>query len=499
MKVCGVIRAASVSEIGSTCVAGLRNVDMFEIRLDYLDSPSADEIRSFISRLPRPVILTNRPERFGGRFKGDEGDRLELLRKLSTAGVAYLDLESDLPFEFLREIRKNCKTILSYHNFEETPLGIGKIALDLAGRPADVLKIATQCQSLADAERLTRLKALPGEKITIGMGECGVLTRILARRLDSRICYAALEKDRETAPGQILAQDLRNLYRIQAFDDETEVYGILGWPVAHSLSPHIHNACFKINSMNRVYIPLGTPSLERLREVCNLLGFRGLSVTRPHKISLVDICDQLDETARETGAVNTVVIKAGEWIGYNTDPAGFYKPLQRRLKLEGTHALILGAGGAASAAVSVLRNCGAHVFVQSRNTIQARKFARKWGVHCLPSGSSPSVALDLLVNATPVGMAPYLDDVPYDLELLVSRIRERRPVCIYDLVYNPQVTKLLKKAQELGFQIITGMDMFINQASEQYRLWTGQLMPVEFARKAAEVALNQVSAHHDQS
>lgn len=489
MKVCGVITASTASEVVSLYESQLGYLDLLELRLDYMDFPFGDEALSLVSSAPRPVIATMRPQRHGGQYAGDEDDRLDLLRRFGKAGAAYVDLESDVPSDTLADFRRSVNTILSYHNFRETPVTIRTLSEDLASRPADILKIATHTHSLTDVERLADLQTLAGRKILIGMGECGMLTRILAHRMDSAFCYAALGAARESAPGQLQARDLEEYYRVRSLREGTEVYGILGWPVSHSLSPQIHNACFRAAGMDRVYVPMGTPTLDGIRETCRRFAFRGLSVTIPHKSAAARLCDELDTTSQRTGAVNTVAIREDRWVGYNTDLAGFLGPLRARLSLEGLHATVLGSGGAASAAVCALTDCGARVCIASRSGDKGQSLAQRFGARWRPLSEIDEVETELLVNATPGGMWPHPEDSPYDLSRLNGG-RSRHPVWVYDLVYNPRRTRLLLQAQSLGFKTIEGLEMFLSQAAEQFRLWTGETMPFDLASETAEMALN---------
>jgi 3-dehydroquinate dehydratase / shikimate dehydrogenase len=492
MKICGVITTLLASEAAGICQAFSGYLDMFEFRLDCLADHQLNDICAMISRIEKPVIATLRPQRHGGGYEGSEADRIEILNKFAEAGAALVDLENDVPEAQLRPFAKMNKLLHSYHNFESTPSELPSIARQLAESPAQILKIATQVRCLDDLLLLHQVKEElqrdPREKAMIGMGSPGVITRILGARLNSSIHYASLPGLGSSASGQLDLFAILNSYRLRSLNSGTEAYGVLGWPLDHSLSPHIHNACFAALGMNRVYVPLATPTLGGLREVSAHYQIRGFSVTLPHKTAIIPFCDELDESARYAGAVNTVVIGNGKWIGANTDVEGFLQPLQSRIPLAGLRVAVIGSGGAARGVCHGLTKEGAQVVVYSRNSKAGKSIAATFGAVWCPLDQFGEVAIDLVIQTTSVGMSPMKDNMPCSL----SRLRQtngEKPCLVYELVYNPYRTRFLTEAKGLGFQTLEGLEMFLAQAALQFQLWTGQAMPMDVARHAAIMGL----------
>jgi shikimate dehydrogenase len=329
--------------------------------------------------------------------------------------------------------------------------------------------------------------------IAIAMGAAGVVTRILAPSRGAFLTYASPENESATAPGQITARELRAVYRIENVNRQTEIFGIVGLPVSHSLSPRIHNAAFAATKTNAVYIPFEVRDLPafirrmvhpQTREI--EWKMRGLSVTAPHKLAVMDHLDWIEPAAREMGAVNTVLVDESGLSGYNTDVIGFIRPLLEKFRdLRGLRCAVIGAGGAASAAVWALGNEGAHVTVFGRTPERAASLANKFGAESRAMDSARFAGYDLVVNATTLGTAgKFQSETPVD----ASQLRGAR--LAYDLVYNPMETRFLREAREAGCQTLGGMEMFIAQAAEQFKLWTGANAPEAVMRAAAQWALS---------
>lgn len=451
--------------------------DLFEIRADYLDDPSPEPLAA---RKPKPLIYTLRRDGEGGRFRGSDDDRLALFARALAAGFDYIDIEDDAPWRKLSAAGRG-RLIVSHHDFARTPTDLFGIYRRLRESPADVIKIATMANSLYDAARIFDLleKASgDGRRLAaLAMGPMGMATRILGPSRGAPFTYAAARAGSEAAPGQIPVQDMVDLYRVGSIDRSTAIYGLIGRPTAHSLSPRVHNAAFAELEMNAVYIPFETDSLGSFFSLNNRVGGAGFSVTIPYKAEIVRLMDALDPTAEKIGAVNTVAIREERKIGYNTDAEGFVRPLERRIALRGKRAVVLGAGGAARAAAFALLERGVEVLVLSRNRERARELALGLGANCGGLEELARHDFDLLINATPVGMFPNVDESPAPAELLAGKI-------VYDLVYNPPETKLLREARGAGALAISGIEMFLEQAAAQFRIWTGVEPPKEAMRRA---------------
>ncbi|MEP6703435.1 MAG: shikimate dehydrogenase, partial [Acidobacteriota bacterium] len=287
---------------------------------------------------------------------------------------------------------------------------------------------------------------------------------------------------------QISATDLRDVFRVKELDKNTGVFGVIAGNTSYSLSPYMHNAAFKRKSLNSVFIPLQVSDLNAFvrrmvrpetREI--ELNFRGFSVTNPHKQSIMEHLDFVDDTAQMIGAVNTVKIDGGKLEGYNTDAPGFIAPLKKMYgDLKGSRALVAGSGGAARACVYALKREGVDVTLLARDPERAAAFAREFAisVHKL-STKRRSLAADILVNATPLGTKGENETST------VATSEELRGVkLVYDLVYNPSETMLLQEAKTAGAKTLGGIDMLIAQGAEQFRIWTGGDAPTDVMKDA---------------
>jgi 3-dehydroquinate dehydratase/shikimate dehydrogenase len=341
---------------------------------------------------------------------------------------------------------------------------------------AEIVKVAVRTGRLSDCVPLRDLGTQAGRQagfVVIGMGPCGLVTRVLAGRFGSMWTYAG--SDREA--GQVSAATLLNEYRFRSLTETTDVYGLVGWPVSHSVSPAMHNAAFAATRLDAVYVPLPAVSADDFMTFGRALGVKGVSVTIPHKITLFERVDEVDAVSRRIGAINTIRVIGDRFMGGNTDVEGFLNPLVDRVALAGLKASILGSGGAARAVAVALSSSGCRVTIHARN----RQRAEEVGVVTLADvGPYPPErgSWDLLVNCTPVGMYPNVDETPIDAADLTGR-------SVYDLVYNPTGTRLLRDAARAGCQTIGGLEMLVAQADEQFRWWTGVRPPAGVMREAA--------------
>jgi 3-dehydroquinate dehydratase / shikimate dehydrogenase len=302
------------------------------------------------------------------------------------------------------------------------------------------------------------------------------VTRLLAPSWGALLTYASIEKGKESAPGQFQAAELQEIYSIDRIQPDTRYYGVLGYPLGHSLSPHIHNAAFRQLGLNCRYFPLPVRELQDFASSMDC--FSGLSITLPYKQEIARFAQMVDDSVHETGAANTLVQQQGGWVAYNTDLDGIELALQSPLRAGISTAVLLGAGGAARAAAAFLKRKGCQVVVLGRDLQKVKAFAQFYG---FGSGLLPDIsnhAADLLINATPVGMAPLIEHSPLPADALQFKY-------VFDMVYNPLETRLLKLAREKGCQTISGLEMFIGQAARQFELWTAYPAPVDLMRETA--------------
>jgi len=320
------------------------------------------------------------------------------------------------------------------------------------------------------------------------MGEQGIISRVLGVRAGSVFTFAALSPDEKTAPGQVTAQELRNVYRIEQVDAATRVYGVAGDPVVHSLSPAIMNAAFRRENVNAVYLTLHAKTLKDLLTCVREIPLHGISVTMPYKEAILKHLDNTDSHTTKIGACNTVVrAQDGKLYGFNTDAAGVVRPLERRLPtLEGAKILVLGAGGAARAAVFGLKERGCEVYILNRTAGPAKKLARQARARTVKRADLKKLSFDVIINATPVGMGN-TRETPLQEHEINARY-------VFDMIYDPGETRLLKLARERGAQVIPGIEMFVQQAARQFEIWTGKPAPGDEMLRTVLLALQERAA-----
>jgi 3-dehydroquinate dehydratase/shikimate dehydrogenase len=464
--------------------------NFLEFRLDYLDNPvkGSEAIRSFTSQNPELTLLaTCRRHHNHGRFDGSIEDELKILNAAVTNGAHAVDVEietAEVAARDLGTLRDRCRLIVSYHNFESTPV-LDPILRRLTRIPAHAYKLVTTARKPSDTGRVLQLgKDHPRVPlIVLAMGETGFATRVLSPAYHGVFTYAAPCSEEGTAAGQVSARLLRKQYRADRLARTTKVYCVIADPVRQSLSPAIHNRAFQLRRMDAVYVPM-LVCAGQLRDFMKLaaeLPIAGFSVTIPHKQKIMRYVDNIDPLARRIGAVNTVWRRAGKWRGANTDAAAVVKPLASHLRISGSRILIVGSGGAARAAAFALSNAHGEISITGRNSDRVRALARFAGAEALSREQAMKRHFDALVHATPLGTFPNVEGCFFDGPIPAD--------LVFDMVYNPMETRLIKCAREQGKQVIPGMRMFIEQAVGQFELWTGEDAPRAAMEKAALDAL----------
>jgi len=456
--------------------------DLVELRLDSVSDPS---VAGALDGRRLPVIVTCRPTWEGGEFKGSEEERRRILEDALTAGADYVDIEWRAGFTSLIE-QTGRRVVLSMHDFSGVPADLTERAQAMRATGVAVIKLAVTTTRLSDCLPLFDLGAQIGRRgtVLIGMGPCGLPTRVLASQLGSVWTYAGGQRQ----VGQLTPAELDG-YRFRSVTPATAVYGLVGSPIGHSVSPAMHNASFAADQIDAVYLPLPAADVDDFVTFAKAIGLRGASVTIPFKVSLFDRMDEVYPVARRIGAINTVRVLDGKWVGGNTDVSGFLTPLKDRMPLRGTRVAVLGAGGSARAVAAALTSSQAEVTVYARNPLRAQDVATTSSCAAAPLPPKPG-SWDLLVNCTPVGMHPHVDDTPIDASLLTGR-------CVYDLVYNPTNTRLLREAKAAGCQTIGGLEMLVAQATEQFEWWTGRRPVVGIMREAALKRLAEFMRHEN--
>ncbi|MGD9646578.1 MAG: type I 3-dehydroquinate dehydratase, partial [Pirellulales bacterium] len=428
---------------------------LVELRLDYING--AVNVKRLLTDRPGPVVITCRRQRDGGKYNGSEEDRLLLLRQAIVEGADYVDLEDDIAGSVPRYGKT--KRVISLHDFRSTPANLPEIHARLASLDADVVKISTLAQHPHDNIRMLELIAASQEPtVGICMGDIGTPSRLLAGRFGAAFTYATFHHERALAPGQLSFQQMQEIYNYDRIDRETEVFGVIGDPIGHTYSPLVHNAAFRHLNMNRVYLPFRVPAADLAEFLADAprWGLRGLSVTIPHKEAIMRRVNKVDGSVRTVGATNTIVISDGLLIGYNSDYRAAMDSLEEALggirndqsPLNGKTLLVLGAGGAARAVAFGAKRRGAHVVIAGRTLSRAEQLAKAVGGKAVDWGNRHSVDADVLVNCTPVGMHPNVDDTPYDEYHL------RPSMVVFDTVYNPESTLLVKDARERSCRVV---------------------------------------------
>lgn len=472
--------------------AAAEGADMVECRLDYLQPPPDDaQLAELLQNPPCPVVATCRPVRQGGHFRGEESHRLAILRAAAKcAGVEIVDVEIDVP----GEARPAGKILLSHHDFQQCPPDLDEIVRQMDESEAAVNKTAFVAAGPDVALRaLDVLRACRKPTLALAMGEPGLLTRILAKKFGAWGTFAALHIGKESAPGQPSLAEMKHLYRWDALGPRTKVYGVIGCPVAHSMSPTVHNAAFQATGFDGVYVPLwigpGEGPFRAFLDAVRArpwLDLRGLSITIPHKENALAYVgtDRCGALAGKIGAVNTISLEEnGDLYGDNTDYAGAMDALCEAMRisregLAGRRAAVLGAGGVSRALVAALRHYGAEVTIYNRTLSRAEALAEEFSCTAAPLEEANQTGAEILLNGTAIGMHPHVDASP--VQHISSSVR-----VVFDTVYNPLHTRLLEQARQAGCLCVSGLEMFLQQAAVQFERWTGLPAPRQVMREAA--------------
>ena len=566
--------------------AKAEGADLVELRVDCIADVAAVEALLLGPRI-LPMIVTVRTKEEGGAWSGDDDERATLIERLVRLQPGYVDVEyaswqrsanirqrigplcvsEDMAVQSRGhatgraaqgrghatacaggiggqgEGRQN-QLILSHHDLRETPEDLDAILDRLIASPAAIAKAVFTARDATDAFRvLMQLRRWHGrgfgrpwarKLIALAMGEAGLPTRVLARKFGAFLTFAALHSDEQSAPGQPTVGELRHVYRWDKIGPRTRVYGVVGWPVTHSLGPAVHNAALEAVNADGVYLPLPVgPSYADFVAFMDLvtreaeLDVGGLSVTLPHKEHafrwLHEHSQRISELAGYCGAANTLTrLSDGSWAGDNTDGLGAWAALQGSVGLmargtwpeaESTYqnlggqasglspdrpevgppdALVrrsknqwprlevdvLGAGGVARAVAAVLCEHGCQVTIYNRTPERAEGLARElrcawkpWAARCQYTG-------DVLINCTTLGLWPAVDQTPIPDDAL------RAGTLVFDTVYRPARTRLLSAAQARGCRIVSGVEMFVRQAAAQHELWHKSPAPIEIMRRA---------------
>jgi 3-dehydroquinate dehydratase / shikimate dehydrogenase len=481
-KVCVAIIGATPAEMLEKAAAVVKETPFLEFRLDYLEKPllALPKLKHFLTENTAvTAIATCRRSANGGKFSGNVAAEMEVLSKAAGSGFHIVDLELESAeslkkgeFQKLRDI--GAAIIVSHHDFTATK-DLDGVYKRIEPFQPDFIKIVPTAKTLTDNVTLMRfIERMDDHSNIIGicMGDAGIISRVLGVRAGSAFTFAAATTGEETGPGQIAARTLIDTYRIDQVDAATKVYGVAGNPIRSSLSPIMMNAAFRRETVNAVYLALQATKLADLLKLVHEIPIQGLSVTMPLKQEIMAHLEKTDPLSAKIGACNTVLRQDGKLYGFNTDVAGITGPIEKRMSLRGAKALVLGAGGAARAAVFGMRDKGADVFILNRTAETAQKLAKQSGSKVIKKDALAKTPFDVIVNATPIGMAGIKGPQIFEAKDLNTKL-------VFDLVYNPLETPLLRLARQQSIPIITGIEMFVQQGARQFEIFTGKPAPEE--------------------
>ena len=466
-----------VAELGEAMKRGTRFI---ELRLDFL--AKAIDFKRLAPYKQCPWVATLRRPMDGGRFGGTEAERQTILRQAIVSGVfEWVDLETDIASTIPRFGK--VKRIVSYHNLSETPANLDEIYARMLEQDADVYKIAVLAQNPEDMIRVLKLQqAAPKPTVAFCMGDIGQPSRFLALKYGAPWIYAAFNKERGIAPGLPSLDDFRTTYPVKSIAPETRIFGVVGDPVDHSLSPLLHNQIYKRLGVKALYLPFRVPRgmLPQAVEAYDAIPVNGYSVTIPHKEAAAQLAREKELNVVVTQAANTLVRwPDGKFAAANTDYAAAVDSLKAHLaeragdgpvaQLSQLSVLLLGAGGVARAVALALHREGAQLTITSRTYERSQRLAEEVKCKAVDWHARHNVSFDVLINCTPVGMHPNVDEAPCHFSIL------KPGVTVFDTIYRPETTLLIREARTRGCHTITGVDMFVRQAARQIELFIGQM------------------------
>ncbi len=498
-KVCVALTGSTVAEMLEKAAAAVKETPFVEFRLDYLDKPAAalPKIKTFLAEHTEvTAVCTCRRKEFGGRFDGSVSAEMEILIKAGRPEEGQVAFQIvDLELESAEQLKKGelqklrdtgVGLMLSHHDFEATG-DLDGIYARIEPFAPDLVKIVPTAKSLTDNVTLLRfIERISDSANIVGicMGDAGIISRVLGLRAGALFTFAAANVGEETGPGQLAARTLVETYRIEEVDAATKVYGVAGNPVGKSLSPVMMNTAFRRETVNAVYLALPTAKIDDLVALISQIPVHGVSVTMPHKQAILPHLAHMDPLSQKIGACNTIVRQEKNLYGFNTDVAGIVVPIEKRMPVKGAKILVIGAGGSARAAVFGLRDRGAEVFILNRTAETAAKLAKQSGAKVIKHEAVAKTSFDVIINATPVGMAGQSGAQILTAEDLNTKF-------VFDLVYNPIDTPLIRMARQMGIGVITGVEMFVQQGARQFEIWTGKPAPEEEMLRVVIHALKQ--------
>jgi 3-dehydroquinate dehydratase/shikimate dehydrogenase len=480
--------------------AAKRGAQFIELRLDFL--AKAPDFKRLLANKPCPMVATVRRPADGGRFPGTEDERLTLLRQAIVAGFDWVDLETDIIDQVRRF--KDVKRIVSYHNLREMPQNLEQIYDKMCHQDADVAKVAVAAHEPGDNLRVLDLvRRAKKPTVAVCTGDLGLPSRILGSHFGAPFTYAAFNKERGIAPGLPSFDEVRNLYHYERLGPQTTVFGVIGDPVAHSLSPLVHNKAFRKLGIDAVYLPfrVSRGELPGFLTAFDRVPVKGYSVTIPHKEMAATLAAVREPAVNLIQAANTLIRTESGWSAHNTDAQAAIETLLNNLPtspdagpptLHSRSVLLLGAGGAAKAVAHALRREAGMLTISNRTPEKAHRLAEQADCRAVDWAARHSVFADVVVNCTSVGMHPNTDESPLHHSFF------KPGITVFETIYTPETTLLVKEARSRGCHVITGVEMFIRQAALQFKLFTGREAPLDYMRSVIRRAISPVALKEEE-
>ncbi len=477
------INATNLTDAKQLIQQSLNLTDGIELRLDYWQELNLNHIKELRKLFTLPMIFTLRKKSQGGLYEKDENTRLVDILALCELNPNYIDLEDDVPLDFVEKI--NCtfpsiKIISSHHNFKQTPDDLNAVLNKMINPFTSIYKIAAQAHSATDMLKMLLFikENKQRHKISgMSMGEFGTATRIIAPIIGSELSYASVTNNQATAPGQLTLQELNEIYHYRQLNQDTCIYALLGDPVSKSIGHLWHNKAFNLLDKNAVYIKIRTLADEvvQVLQKCRQLPFSGFSVTMPLKELVFPAIDQIELDAKAIGAINSIVLENNHLYGFNTDGVAAIDALMQFLpEIKRKKIVILGAGGAARALIYIAKQRGADVIILNRTFDKAKILAHEFNCKAIQLEKLNEIKIqgyDAIINTLPYS-AQENEAALFKLDNFIAN------TVAMDIVYNPAETPFLKLAKQAGCRCVFGYEMFNRQAILQEKRWFN-LMPQE--------------------
>lgn len=493
--ICTTIVAENTEDAVKAMKKASKLTDLIELRIDYIQDINKKNLKRLLNKKNKPIIVTNRKKYEMEKFKGSEKKRIGLLEESIKLKADYIDIEYSANKQLLKKIIKNkgkTKIIVSYHNFKNTPNNLHDIFNKIKKLNPDIIKIVAFANSINDNFKIFELlKKTKNKKIiAFCMGSYGKISRILCLKYNSFLTYSSYEQQKKAESCQLTLNELLNDYNTKKINKNTQVYGLIGNPLEHSPSHLIHNAGFKKLKLNNIYVKFKVDNLNEFIKNFRKFKIKGASITIPHKVAVMKHLDSIDNTAKKIGAVNTIVNKNNKLKGYNTDCYGAITVIKNKTEIKNKKITVLGAGGTARAVVYGLTQEKGIITILNRTKEKAKKLAEEFNCNYDSLNNFKNIETDILVNTTSVGMSP-------DIGRSLIPKRFLKNMVVFDAVFNPHKTKLIKDSESNNCKVIPGIEMLIHQAAIQFKLWTNQEMPINVMRNPIINRLNNEKNKHD--